>query len=83
VNATKAFGITILAAPLTVSPDTLPDATAGITYSVGLAVNGGTPPFTWFLPVVHSGGAAVGSIERHHQRHPHCNWDVSVHHSSD
>ena len=48
-SATKAFSITILATPLTVSPDTLPDATAGLLYSVPLTVSGGTAPYTWLL----------------------------------
>jgi hypothetical protein len=43
----------LTAAPLAITPETLPNAVVGIPYSQTLTATGGTPPYTW---TIQSGG---------------------------
>lgn len=38
-------------AVITITPDTLPDATVGMMYSEQLTASGGTAPYTWIVTV--------------------------------
>jgi hypothetical protein len=44
---TQSLSITINPAPLQITTSTLPNVTAGTSYSVQLYASGGTPPYTW------------------------------------
>src|SRR5262249_20751986 len=52
--------IVVSAAPLTISPTSVPPATAGAPYSLTFSVGGGTGPYTWSISGLPSGLSATG-----------------------
>jgi hypothetical protein len=51
VTATQSLGITVAAAPLTVTTNSLPDGTQNAAYSATLVAAGGTVPYTWSISI--------------------------------
>jgi hypothetical protein len=53
-TATKSFTICVrCAAPITITPSTVPGGVVGVEYSASLAAAGGTPPYTFNAPPVN------------------------------
>jgi hypothetical protein len=49
IASTQKLTIAIAQPPAITTPPTLPPATSGAAYATTLAINGGTPPFTWLV----------------------------------
>ena len=50
LSGTLDYHIKVLASPLHIGPDTLPDAVSGQPYSVQFTASGGTPPYLFQMP---------------------------------
>ena len=50
-TATKAFSIIAKGGALSITTNTLPEATVGTSYNVALSGSGGTTPYTWLGPI--------------------------------
>jgi photosystem II stability/assembly factor-like uncharacterized protein len=60
-TGSRDYTITINAAPIVISPSSLPDGTVGVFYSQQLFAVGGIPPYTWAEVTALSPGLSLSS----------------------